>query len=79
MVGERSGRGSSVEESEGGGKSSRAGVMEGLVADAGSFWSSRGEQWMSWPRKDEAMLAEAMLAEAREDEATLSSLMTRVA
>ena len=59
-----------MEESEGGGKSSRAGVMEGLVADAGSFWSSRGEQWMSWPRKDEAMLA---------DEATLSSLMTQVA
>ena len=49
--------------------------MEGLVADAGSFWSSMiGEQWMSWPRKDEAMLAGA-----QEDEATLSSLMMQEA
>ena len=62
------------ESEEGGGKSSRAGFMEGLVADVGSYWSSTGEQWMSWPRKDEAMLAEA-----QEDEATLSSLMTQVA
>ena len=43
VEGEGSGRrGSSVEKSEGIGKSLRVEVMEGLVAGAGSFWSSRG-------------------------------------